>query len=153
MQSAGERFAVRAAAHDADDSFVQGNYTELTSMGAFAAAVPAELGGGAPAITNLRRCCAPWRTAADRPRWRCRCTRIWWPTQVWRWRRDPEAVETFLRRIVDEGLVLISTGASDWLNGTGKGGAGRRRVSGDRAKDFRQRRADGRLSDDRRGVR
>ena len=41
-------------------------------------------------------------------------------TLVWRWRRDPQAVESFLRRVVDQKLVLISTSASDWLNGTGK---------------------------------
>jgi alkylation response protein AidB-like acyl-CoA dehydrogenase len=39
---------------------------------------------------------------------------------VWRWRRDPQPVERFLRRIADERLVLISTGASNWLNGSGR---------------------------------
>src|SRR5262249_48829313 len=39
---------------------------------------------------------------------------------AWRWRREPEAVEGMLRRVVRENLVLISTGASDWLTGTGK---------------------------------
>jgi acyl-CoA dehydrogenase len=38
---------------------------------------------------------------------------------IWRWQRDPQAVESFLRRITKEQLVLVSTGASDWLNGTG----------------------------------
>jgi alkylation response protein AidB-like acyl-CoA dehydrogenase len=40
-------------------------------------------------------------------------------TIVWRWRREPQAVEGFLRRVVNERLVLISTGASDWLQGSG----------------------------------
>jgi acyl-CoA dehydrogenase len=39
---------------------------------------------------------------------------------VWRWRRDPKAVEGFLKRVAGERLVLISTGASDWLNGSGR---------------------------------
>ena len=38
---------------------------------------------------------------------------------VWRWRQG-QPVEPFLRRIANEQLVLISTGASDWLNGTGR---------------------------------
>src|SRR5262249_62048849 len=42
----GERFAARAAKHDADDSFVTENYADLKVHRMFSAGVPADLGGG-----------------------------------------------------------------------------------------------------------
>ncbi|HET7881812.1 MAG TPA: acyl-CoA dehydrogenase family protein [Acetobacteraceae bacterium] len=119
MQVVGERFAARAAVHDADDSFVLENYRELKSMGAFAASIPSELGGGgasygeiAEMLRTLARYCGSTALALAMH------THLV-ATQVWRWHRDASAVEKFLRRIVDEKLILISTGASDWLNGSG----------------------------------
>ena len=40
-------------------------------------------------------------------------------TLVWRWRRDPAPVERILRRVADERLQLVTSGASDWLDGSG----------------------------------
>jgi alkylation response protein AidB-like acyl-CoA dehydrogenase len=40
-------------------------------------------------------------------------------TNVWRWRRDPVPFERILRRVADERLQLVTTGASDWLDGSG----------------------------------
>lgn len=120
MQTVGPRFAARAAAHDADESFVAENYAELKALGAFAAYIPAELGGGGASCGEIADML---RTLAHH----CGSTALALTMHthlvgglVWRWRRDPQAVEGFLRRIVDERLVLISTGASDWLKGTGK---------------------------------
>ncbi|MEK7863043.1 MAG: acyl-CoA dehydrogenase family protein, partial [Chloroflexota bacterium] len=45
-------FATRAAAHDADDSFVAENYAALREAKLFSAAVPAELGGGGAAFAE-----------------------------------------------------------------------------------------------------
>src|SRR5690242_18565206 len=42
----GPGFIARAAAHDADDSFVLENYRQLKEYGLFSAGVPTELGGG-----------------------------------------------------------------------------------------------------------
>ncbi len=42
----GPRFAGRAAAHDANDTFVSENYADLKAHKVFSAGVPAELGGG-----------------------------------------------------------------------------------------------------------
>jgi acyl-CoA dehydrogenase len=119
IHAAGPRFAARAAAHDAADSFVTENYTELKSIGAFAAHIPTELGGGgasyaaiADMLRTLARHCGSTALALAMH------THLV-AAQVWRWQRDPQAVEPFLRRIVKEQLVLVSTGASDWLNGTG----------------------------------
>jgi len=44
--SLGQEFACRAEAHDEGDSFVAENYAALKEQRVFAAAIPAELGGG-----------------------------------------------------------------------------------------------------------
>lgn len=119
LREVGPRFAGRAVRHDADDSFVADNYLELKALGVFAAGIPSELGGGGASHRELAEML---RTLAGY----CGSTALALSmhthlvaTLVWRWRRDPAAVEAFLRRIVRERLVLVSTGASDWLRGTG----------------------------------
>ncbi len=119
MHAVGPHFAARAAAHDAADTFVSENYAELKSIGAFSAGIPAELGGGgasyadiAEMLRSLARYCGSTALALSMH------THLV-AALVWRWQRDPQAVEGFLRRIAKEQLVLVSTGASDWLNGTG----------------------------------
>jgi acyl-CoA dehydrogenase len=116
----GPCFAARVAEHDASDAFVAKNYAELKARGVFAACIPAELGGG---DASYRELCEMLRELAHF----CGSTALALAmhthlvaTIVWRWRRDPQAVEGLLRRIADERLVLISTGASDWLDGSGK---------------------------------
>ena len=116
----GPRFAARAAEHDASESFVAENYAELKECDVFAAGIPGELGGGGAPYPEV---CDALRVLAQY----CSSTALALAMHthlvaaiVWRWRRDPQAVEAFLRRVVNERLVLISTGASDWLNGTGE---------------------------------
>ena len=116
----GPRFAARAAEHDASESFVAENYAELKECDLFAAGIPGELGGGGAPYPEV---CDALRVLAQY----CSSTALALAMHthlvaaiVWRWRRDPQAVEAFLRRVVNERLVLISTGASDWVNGTGE---------------------------------
>jgi acyl-CoA dehydrogenase len=120
VRAMGPGFAARAATHDADESFVAENYAELRSMGAFGAGISADLGGGGASYNEIAEML---RTLAQH----CGSTALALAMHthlvaalVWRWERDPQAVEGFLRRIAKEQLVLISTGASDWLNGSGK---------------------------------
>jgi acyl-CoA dehydrogenase len=119
MQTEGPRFAARAATYDTDDSFVTENYEELKALGAFSALIPTELGGGgasygevADMLRTLARHCGSTALALSMH------THLV-AALVWRWQRDPQAVAGFLSRIVSDSLVLISTGASDWLKGTG----------------------------------
>ena len=119
MQAMGPGFAGRAAAHDAADTFVAENYAELKSSDAFSAGIPSELGGGgasyaevAEMLRTLARHCGSTALALSMHLHLVAAL-------IWRWKRDPQAVEGFLRRIAKEQLVLVSTGASDWLNGTG----------------------------------
>jgi alkylation response protein AidB-like acyl-CoA dehydrogenase len=41
-------------------------------------------------------------------------------TTVWRWRHGDKGVEPLLKRIAAEELILVSSGGSDWLDGSGK---------------------------------
>lgn len=120
IRELGPRFAARAAEHDVDDRFVAENYAELKARGVFAAAIPAELGGGGASYAEV---CGMLRELAHY----CGSTALALAmhthlvaTPVWRWHREPQAVEGLLRRVAAERLVLVSTGASDWLDGSGR---------------------------------
>src|SRR5690242_20129638 len=119
MREIGPRFASRCAEHDANEAFVAQNYQELKARGVFTAGIPAELGGGGASHAEL---CAMLRALAPY----CASTALALAmhthavaTPTWRWRREPQAVEKLLRRIVDDGLVLVSSGGSDWIGGSG----------------------------------
>lgn len=117
-QEIGPAFAARAAQHDADDRFVADNYAELKARRVFSAGVPAEFGGGGASHAEL---CSMLRELAHY----CGSTALalsmhthLLAATMWRWRQG-QPVEPLLRRIADEQLVLVSTGASDWLDSSG----------------------------------
>jgi alkylation response protein AidB-like acyl-CoA dehydrogenase len=114
----GPGFAARAAAHDANDSFVADNYRELKEYRVFSAGVPAELGGGGASHKEL---CAMLRELGRH----CGATALALSMHthlvaavVWQWRQGAP-VAPLLERIAREQLVLVSTGASDWLDSSG----------------------------------
>jgi alkylation response protein AidB-like acyl-CoA dehydrogenase len=114
----GPAFAARAAAHDAEDSFVADNYRELKEHNVFSAGVPAEFGGGnathaelAELLRETARHCGSTALALSMH------THLL-ATTVWR-HRQGHAVEPLLRQIATNQLVLVTTGASDWLDSSG----------------------------------
>jgi len=119
VRTLGRDFATRAAAHDADDSFVSENYAALKAKSFFALGVPSELGGGGATHAEL---CAVVRELARH----CSATGLavsmhthLVATLAYIWRSGNAAPEKMLRRVASEGLVLVSTGGSDWLPGSG----------------------------------
>src|ERR687885_1687650 len=109
----------RAAAHDADDSFVSENYAELREHRVLSAGIPTELGGGG---ASHRELCALLRILGQG----CGSTALalsmhthLLATTVWRWRQG-QPVEPLLKRVAAEETVLISSGGSDWLDSSGK---------------------------------
>lgn len=113
-------FATRAAKHDSDDSFVAENYAALRDAKLFSAPVPAELGGGGASyaehvaiIRAIARACGSTALAYSMHSHLLQAT-------IWRHRHNatPPA-EPLLRRIAKEELVLVSSGGSDWLEGSG----------------------------------
>jgi alkylation response protein AidB-like acyl-CoA dehydrogenase len=116
----GPRFAARAAAHDAADSFVADNYRALRERRMFSAGVPKELGGGGASHAELS---AMLRVLAQS----CSSTALAFAMHThqvaiptWRWRHEGAPVEPFLRRVASEELILVSSGGSDWLAGSGR---------------------------------
>ena len=113
-------FATRAAEHDANDTFVAENYQALRTAKIFSAPVPTELGGGGIGFATH---CEIIRAIARG----CGSTALAYSMHShllqalnWRWRHNatPPA-EPLLRRIAAEELILVSTGGSDWVDGSG----------------------------------
>lgn len=119
--------AQRAAEFDNEDRFVAENYALLREAGLVEAGVPEELGGGGAEIADLA---GMLRTLAHG----CASTALAFSMHThqvavpaWRWRhRQVAAVEPLLRRVAAERLVLLSSGGSDWIGGSGTA----RRVEG-----------------------
>jgi alkylation response protein AidB-like acyl-CoA dehydrogenase len=115
----GAVFADRAARHDQDYAFVAENYADMKARRLFSAGVPADLGGGGASYGEL---CAMLRELARH----CGSTALalsmhthLLAATVWR-RRQGQPVEPLLRRVAAEQIVLVSTGASDWLDSSGR---------------------------------
>ena len=119
--SLGEQFATRAAASDEGDRFVSENYQALKQSGLVEAGVPRELGGGGADIDELA---AMLRTLA----YHCGSTGLAFSMHThqvaipaWRWRHQKAtAVEPLLKRIANDRIILLSSGGSDWIGGSGK---------------------------------
>jgi alkylation response protein AidB-like acyl-CoA dehydrogenase len=112
-------FTDRAAAHDADDSFVTENYAALAERRFFSAGVPEALGGGGashPTLCHVLRVlgagCGSTALALSMHTHLVAAT-------VWRWKHGDKTAEPLLRRVAAEELVLVSSGGSDWIDGSG----------------------------------
>jgi len=124
--------ARHASRHDVDGTFVTESLDAIRDAGLLAAGVPTELGGlGA---TN--------RELADLQRelaHHCGSTALATSMHqhvvcftAWRYRRGLPGAEATLRRVAEEGIVLVSTGGGDWTHprGTAVRVEGGFRVSG-----------------------
>jgi acyl-CoA dehydrogenase len=115
----GPAFATRASDYDERDGFIAENMAELKAAGVLAAGVPRELGGGDATHAEL---CKMLRALSGY----CGSTALTLAmhshtvaTAVWRWRKEGGPIENLLRRIAAENLLLVSSGGSDWLRGSG----------------------------------
>ena len=117
----GQGFAARAAAADEDDCFVADNYKVLKSSGLVEAGVPAEFGGGGADVATLAEML---RAMAHH----CGSTALAFSMHThqvavpaWRWQhRQVAAMEPLLKRIASERIILLSSGGSDWIAGSGR---------------------------------
>src|ERR1700761_2600152 len=117
----GPVFAQRAAEATDEDSFVADNFALLKTSGLLEAGVPSELGGGGANVDELA---AMLRVLGQH----CGSTALAFAMHThqvavpaWRWTHQKvAAVEPLLKRIAAERLQLLSSGSSDWLNGSGR---------------------------------
>ena len=117
----GEEFATRAAAADEGDKFVAENYQALKASGLVEAGVPRELGGGGAEVAEL---CDMLRILGQS----CSATALAFAMHThqvaipaWRWRHQKvTAVEPLLKRVAKDRIILLTSGGSDWIGGSGK---------------------------------
>ena len=120
-EALGKDFAARAQVADETDSFVADNYAALKTSGLVEAGVPRELGGGGAGIDELA---LMLRTLARH----CSSTALAFAMHThqvaipaWRWQHQKiAAVEPLLKRVAAEKIILLSSGGSDWVAGSGK---------------------------------
>ncbi len=111
-------FAARAAEHDAEESFVFQNYEALKKAGVFSALVPKELGGGGARHSEM---CAFLRDLAKA----CPSTAL--ALSMHQHLVAAAAANhaagrpgrSLLGKVADGELILVSTGANDWLDSNG----------------------------------
>jgi alkylation response protein AidB-like acyl-CoA dehydrogenase len=120
-RSLGSVFAGRATAADEGDTFVADNYRDLRHSGLVEAGVPADLGGGGADIAEL---CAMIKELAHH----CGSTALAFSMHThqvaipaWRWtHQKAQPVVPLLKRVAAERIILLSSGGSDWIRGSGK---------------------------------
>lgn len=115
------QFAQRAAEADEKDAFVAENYRSLKNAGLVEAGVPAELGGGgaevrelATMLREIAKGCGSTGLAFS-----MHTHQVAFP--AWRWRyRQFSGAEPLLKRVAAERIILLSSGGSDWIGGSGE---------------------------------
>lgn len=116
----GPELARRAAERADEDEFVGDNFALLREAGLIEAGVPGEFGGGGASLDELS---GMLRTLA----YHCGSTALAFSMHThqvafpaWRWKQQKaEAVVPLLRRIATERIILLSSGGSDWIGGSG----------------------------------
>ena len=118
LETIGPDFEMRAPEKDITGEFVYENYQQLKEFGFFSALIPRELGGGG--LSHSRMCQVIKKIASY-----CPSTALAFSMHqhlvaaaVWKYRTNGEG-EAMLRKVTNQGLVLISTGARDWLESNG----------------------------------
>ncbi len=119
----GPVLASRADAAADEDVYVADDIALLKTAGLVEAGVPRELGGGGADVDELA---AMLRTLA----YHCGSTGLAFSMHThqvaipaWRWAHQKAAaaaVEPLLKRIASERIMLLSSGGSDWIAGSGK---------------------------------
>jgi len=131
-EAVGRDIAEHAARHDADGTFVEEGLRRVREAGLLALAVPTELGGRG---ATIREVAAVQRTLAHHDGSTALATSMHQHVvafTAWRYRRGMPGAEATLRRVADEGIVLVSTGGADFTRprGTATRVEGGYRVSG-----------------------
>lgn len=109
-----------APRHDAEGTFVSESYAALRDAGLLRAAVPTELGGDGATIAELAALqrelahhCGSTALASSMHQHVVAFT-------AWRYRRGLPGAEATLRRVAEEGIVLVSTGGGDYTQPRGE---------------------------------
>ena len=114
----GPVLAEHSARHDTQGTFVDEGYAALRQAGLFKALVPTELGGGGAGVRDI---CEVIRQLAHD----CPSTALAFSMHthlvaatVWKHRKGQPGA-ALLTKVAKEDLILVSTGAGDWLESNG----------------------------------
>jgi alkylation response protein AidB-like acyl-CoA dehydrogenase len=117
----GPIFAQRANETADEDKFVADDFALLKSSGLVEAGVPAELGGGGADIDELATMLRTlgYHSGSTALAFSMHTHQVAIP--AWRWTHQKlAAVEPLLKRVAKERILLLSSGGSDWIAGSGK---------------------------------
>ena len=118
VQTIGPRFAEGAADRDAGDVFVTGHYDVLKQHKVFSALVPADLGGGG--ATHSAMCAFLRRLAHHCPSTALALSMHQHLVAAAAYNhRNGRPGQKLLERVAAAELVLVSTGANDWMESNG----------------------------------
>jgi alkylation response protein AidB-like acyl-CoA dehydrogenase len=116
----GAEIATHAARHDTDGTFVDEGLACLRQAGLLALGVPTELGGSGATVRQvadvqreLAHHCGSTALATSMHQHVVCFT-------AWRYRRGLPGAEATLRRVADEGILLVSTGGADFTRPRGE---------------------------------
>jgi len=116
----GPVLAEHAARHDRDGSWVAESFQHVKDAGLLTIAVPTELGGEGATIREiamvqreLAKYCGSTALASSMHQHVTAFT-------AWRYRRGLPGAEATLRRVLDDGIVLVSTGGGDFTRPRGE---------------------------------
>lgn len=113
VHAVGPQIAALAARHDADATFVGESYDLLQQAGLLAIAVPAELGGDGATIRQVAHVQRELATYDGSTALASSMHQHVVQFTAWRYRRDLPGAAATLKRVLDDGIVLVSTGGAD----------------------------------------
>jgi alkylation response protein AidB-like acyl-CoA dehydrogenase len=115
-------FATRSVSNHETDKFVHENYADLKDAGLIRAGVPTKLGGSGASLRDLSEMLRIIAGACGSTGLALSMHTHQVAIPAWRGHNQDAArpmVEPLLRRVADENLVLLSSGGSDWIGGSG----------------------------------
>ncbi|MBO4225543.1 acyl-CoA dehydrogenase family protein [Bradyrhizobium neotropicale] len=120
-QELGPIFARRAAQETNEDRFVAEDFADLKAAGLVEAGVPAELGGGGADVDELAEMLRTLAHYSGSTALAFSMHTHQVAVPAWRWKVQKAApAEPLLRRIANERIILLSSGGSDWIGGSGR---------------------------------
>lgn len=120
VEQLGRQFAERSQQVDESDCFVFENYADLKTHGFVSLGVPQALGGAG--LNHSQLCEVLYKLGQH-----CGSTALAYAmhthqvaTAAWRWEHQNAPVEGLLKRVANENIIILSSGGSDWLEGSGR---------------------------------
>ena len=103
------------AGHDCDATFVTEAYDEMHACGYLRLPVPTELGGLGASMRQVMLAEEELGSHSGAAALAAAMHLYLTLLQRWRWRRGAPDAEGVLRKVADDGLVLATSGGSDWV--------------------------------------